>query len=156
MALVTVFMITASKFTITKIFSPVGGGPKMSMAQSCQAPEGDKVLVIGSGLLNLLFTWHPWQVLQSRSASLSIPGHQTFMRNILFVFTIPWWPSCASSNTRLRNSLGMMMRVPRSSKLPWLHSSCRSARAYARGGLRLTPPLVLDILRKLYYLRKGD
>jgi len=31
------------------------------------------------------------------------------------------------------------------------------ARAYALGGgLGLTPPLELDILRKLYYLHKGD
>jgi len=106
----------------------VGGGPKMSMAQSCQGPEGGKVLVIGSGLLNSLFTWHPWQVLQRLSASLSIPGHQTFMQSILFVFTIPWWPSCASFSTRLRSCLGMMMRVPRGSKLPWLHSSCRTGK----------------------------
>jgi len=41
---------------ITKIFSPVGRGPKMSMAQSYQGPECGKVFVIGSGLLNSLFT----------------------------------------------------------------------------------------------------
>jgi len=31
-----------------------------------------------------------------------------------------------------------------------------TARAYARGGFGLEPPLQLDILRKVHYLRKGD
>jgi len=30
------------------------------------------------------------------------------------------------------------------------------ASAYARGGLGFKPPFELDILQKLYYLRKGD
>jgi len=41
--------------------------------------------------------------------------------------------------------------------MPISVSTDLSARAYARGGVEITPPhLELDILQKLYCLRKGD
>ena len=53
------------------------------------------------------------------SASVSIPGHQTFCRSSCLVRTIPWWFSWAKERVQGRRLSGMTIRVPRRSN-PWL------------------------------------
>ena len=108
---------------MTKTDSPDGGGPNRSMAKSCHGPLGNGVDLIGSWFAGLLTSWQPWQVLQNFSVSLSIPGHQTFDRNLCFILTIPGCPSWARLSTRGLNLLGMTILVPRRINLPVTHSS---------------------------------
>ena len=66
------------------------------MAKPYHGPLGNGFDLIGSGFAGLLTSWQPWQVLQNFSASLSIPGHQTFDRNLCFILTTPGCPSWVS------------------------------------------------------------
>jgi len=58
-------------------------------------------------------SWQPKHSLHFLPASLSIPGHQTFDRRRSLVFTIPWCPSWAKSNTLLCNFFGTTILDPR-------------------------------------------
>lgn len=89
----------------------------------CHGPEGNSVLLRGSGGLGMLTIWQGWHVLQNVSASLSHPGHQTLVRSLRFIDTIPGWPLCARCRTWLRKLEGMMIHVPRSTNFPITESS---------------------------------
>ena len=61
--------------------------------------------------------------LQKRSASLSMPDHQTFVRNRCFVPTIPRYPLCPRVTTACRSILEKTILVPLNTSFPILHSS---------------------------------
>ena len=103
--------------------SPVGSGPSKSIAKSLHGPVGKGVVLIGSGGGVRLTNWHPWQVLQCFSASLSMPGHHTLLQSVCLVPTMPKWPSWAMDNTLGLSFFGMTILVPLSISFPIVHSS---------------------------------
>ena len=58
----------------------------------------------------------------------SIPGNHIFSRGSCFVFTRPWWPSCAMEMALSRRAAGTTMRLSRRMMLVWALtvSSCRT------------------------------
>lgn len=52
-----------------------------------QGPLGSSFMWRGSGLHSPPTAWQPWHVLQKFSASLSMLGHQTFVRSHCFIFS---------------------------------------------------------------------
>ena len=81
-----------------------------SIAMSCQGPRSNPVMWRGSGLLGPLTTWHPWHVLQNVSASLSMPGHQSFVHKRCFIFAIPWCPSWPNSITLAHTAVASLVQ----------------------------------------------
>jgi len=59
-------------------------------------------------------------------------------------------------NLAVKNDVEITLYCKRVKIKSLMSSSFLKARAYARGGFGDQPPLELDNLRKLYYLRKGD
>lgn len=57
------------------------------------------------------------------AASWSLLGHQTLIRNRLFVLTMPWWPSCAKSSSSLLRLWGITILVLRITIFPSKQSS---------------------------------
>ena len=94
----------------------------------CHGPGGSSVILRSSPGLGMLTIWQGWQVFQNISATLSHPGHQTLVRSLRFIDTIPGWPSCARCRTWSLKLKGMMIRVPCSTNFPITRSSFLTSR----------------------------
>ena len=78
------------------------------------------------------------QLVDSYDMSCTDLLHQTFARSLCFVFTTPWWPSCAKSKTLRRRLVGINSLVPLSTNLPQVQSSFLTA-LYCGGALSQSP-----------------
>ena len=112
----------------TNKYSPEGKGPQKSMWTVCQGSGGKGDIWRGSGWLLGPLTWHAMQFLIILCTVSSIPGNQIFSRRSCFVFTRPWWPSCAIDTALSRRAAGTTIRLSRRMTLvSWLTvSSCRT------------------------------
>ena len=109
-------------------YSPEGKGPQMSMWTVWQESGGKGDIWRGSGWLLGPLAWHAMQFLIILWAVSSIPGNRIFSQRSCFVFTRPWWPSCAIDTALLRRAAGMTIWLSRRMILvSWLTvSSCRT------------------------------
>jgi len=67
--------------------------------------------------------WQALQALAQSSRSLSIPGHQTWIRARDFILTIPGWPRCSSCTTHSRSGAGISTRTPHRMQFPSIVNS---------------------------------
>ena len=97
--------------TRTKKVFPMKG-PVWSMCILCQGQfalsQGCSGAVAGDFCVN----WHGSQSCTFLSMSASMLGHNTILLAILFILSIPGWPSCSSFKTCSRPALGITSRVP--------------------------------------------
>ena len=91
----------------------LGNGPQKSMLTVCQGLGGSFTICNGWGELSRLVAWHGMHRCTISSTVLSILGSQIFSLRSRFVFTIPWWPSWASSIAFLRKLWGSTNLDPR-------------------------------------------
>lgn len=87
---------------------------------SCQGLVGCSALLIGTGTWNSPTIWHPWQHLQTCSASESMLGHRTFVLRRAFILAIPW---CPSWERRRTSYSGMTTLESHKTSLPKTKSS---------------------------------
>ena len=73
------------------------------------------------------FTWHVWQDFTLPSIAWSNLGHHNVARANPFIFVIPGWHACSSSNTRWRPRDGTITLLPHSKHCNhlgcWFHLS---------------------------------
>ena len=93
-------------------------GPAKSMCTLSHGEEGHSQGCNGAMAGIFWFFWHPKHCFTNFSMSLSIPGHQTYLRANAFVLTMPGWLSCNRFKICVQSLMGTMTRMPRS-KHPW-------------------------------------